>query len=798
MAKVFRSLFLWGGVVVLGLVSGSLLLLWMAASKIGHLSVTRSSTELVDGDGAEGAARYVDMLWATGGHPLSSGMLTPAVGSPGGLVRLGPDTGFGRCMLCWHKLLSNRATAGYYYDASNVIGFSHTRLIGTGAREGGLYRILPLRDPNNTNAIVLGHEFSHANERALLDEYKLAIPEKGIKVRMTARGSTGLHVYEFDARAGSYLFVDVASVIGQSTYGERPHVTDPSGSFKGGVIEAQTTLQGFFSSRYGGLKSYARIRFFPEPDKVGVYENGMVNWKKTSLAKVGEVYGPAGFMVQYNKPGKVGVKVDVSYSAPPTKESTQAWEGRFLDFYQSYFHARNALNNEWQSKLGLVEIETSESAVRQLFYTALANVFRMPTRMNQRVGEEVLFDGKRLYRDFLFYSDLSLWDVYRTTFPLWSLIDLDLAENVVRSLVLMGEGGDLPMWPSGTGRTGDMIGRPAQIVVADAYKRGLGGADYPSMLAKMMNQGEESSSGGNEYASCKNKGYCPSDKIQQSVSKTLEYAWADWALAKLAEGLGQGALSRDLQKSASEMLTNLWSEKDKFFLPKNSKEEFSHEPLKAIGPLKKIQRWLNSFDDYTEGTPEQWRFSLLPMGKELVGLYESPEDFVKDLDEFLGSSIEEEVGELVPPLGYWHGNQPGLGAAYLFLYADRPDLTQKWVRKILGRKYQIGPAGLDGNDDSGTLSAWYVLSTLGIYPIPGSGEFLFGIPNVKSAKVKLWDGRELQMETEAFIPENGYVAAIYVDGVKQCKPNIRHKDLVAAKKIRYRLTSHPVKTFYCP
>ena len=415
---------------------------------------------------------------------------------------------------------------------------------------------------------------------------------------------------------------------------------------------------------------------------------------------------------------------------------------------------------EWEEKLSLIKIEGGSAEQRKIFYTALYHSLQMPTLFNDVNGEYMGFDKKVHKTDkFRYFTDMSLWDTFRTIHPLFTLIAPADQRDMVVSLIKMCEqGGVLPRWPSGYGYTGSMLGASADIVIAETYLKGITDFDVETAYQAMKKAAlatdipKEGFKPRENMKECLEYKYCPSDLMKKAVSKTLEYAYADDAIAKLANALGykEDAL---LFASHSEFYKNIWNPETQYFQPRTASGHFVEKFKPRL--LVYLDHDNEFTDDYVEGSALQWRWALFFNGGELISLFKNREYFVNELNDFFAKS-DPTVGSWYPGPYYWHGNEPDIHAAYLFNYAGRPDLTQKWVRWVLDNKYTAGYDGIDGDDDAGTLSAWYVFSALGFYPVAGSDIYQIGAPLFRKAEIRTGD-KIFTVIADNYSPVNKYV-----------------------------------------
>ncbi len=523
-------------------------------------------------------------------------------------------------------------------------------------------------------------------------------------------GGPSLHVSEGPT---PHLQIHVTSAWGKgrSTEGEVRVLADAH------EVEGAVRTFGTFSGRHGGGKVYFVARS-SRPFKEFATWTGEI-FARDNAAATGDDVGVDLTLQKDGAQPAVELKVAISYvSIKNARENLEA-EAADQNFDQVLAKARQL----WEEKLSLARVEGGTEKQQRIFYTGLYHSFVMPTVFNDVNGDYLGFDGQ-VHRatGFTYYTDMSLWDTFRTIHPLYTLMAPREQRDMVVSLVEMArQGGYLPRWPSGSGYTNSMFGTPADIVIADTYLKGIRDFDVETAYQAMCKTALGPTSPGARFSGRKGiedylkYEYCPADLMSQAVSRTLEYCYADHAISRLAETLGHQEDAALYEKHA-QYYRNLWNPETQYFQPRDSQGRFVEEFRPLL--LTYADAGKKYTDDYVEGNALQWRWAVTFDAAGLISLFKSREYFIEELEEFFSKS-EPEVG-VRPNSYYWHGNQPDIYAAYLFNAADRPDLTQKWVRWILDKKYGDAENGLDGNDDGGTLSAWYVLSSLGLYPTAGS------------------------------------------------------------------------------
>jgi predicted alpha-1,2-mannosidase len=420
----------------------------------------------------------------------------------------------------------------------------------------------------------------------------------------------------------------------------------------------------------------------------------------------------------------------------------------------------------------------------------------MPTLFSDSNGQYLGFDRKvHTAEGHRYYTDMSIWDTFRTAHPLYTLIAPVEQRDFLFSLVKMCEqGGWLPRWPSGNGYSNSMLGTPADILIAECWLKGIRDFEVEKAYQAIRQTALAPTPKGAAFSGREGVDlyltykYCPADLMNKTVARTLEYCWADAAIARLADGLGYTNDAAIFREHAL-FYRNLWNPATQYFQPRTSDGTFV-EPFKPL-LLTYFDRKGKLTKDYVEGSALQWRWGAPYDAEGLVSLFKTREYFVSELNSFFARSSPE-MGAWNPGPYYWHGNQPDIHAAYLFNAAGRPDLTQKWVRWILENKYGDDYVGLDGNDDAGTLSAWYVLSALGLYPVTGSDRYELGAPLFEKAELKLAGGT-LRISADNFAPKNQYVRQTTLNGSLLRRTWLSHAEIASGGELRFLMDARPAE-----
>lgn len=726
--------------------------------------------------------QYVNVFMATGGFPYMCGHDTPAAAVPFGMVRLGPDTA---SLFINHNGLNR---SGYFYGDNKILGFSHTRLVGADALEGGCFRVFPTVEPRAEKMRAPGRyaRFSHRNETAFPGYYAVRLRKEDVLVELTATPHVGAHRYTFPRGERPHLLLEVTSVLGDKRCEDGVVMIKPDVR----EIEGSVTTYGSFSGRYGGLPVFFVARFNRPFAAYGVWSGAQYTEKDDGAA--GKNIGvDIGFEAgDAEKPIELQLALScVSVENARVNLEAEAAGKNFGDIV-------SAAKAAWEQRLAQVRVTGGTEKQQRIFYTSLYRAFQMPTVFTDVNGDFLGFDrGIHKAEGYTYYTDFSLWDTFRTVHPLYNLIARQDQRDMMISLVEMAkEGGGLPRWPSGCGYTNCMFGTPADLAVSEAYLKGIRDFDIDTAYKAMRQTALIGRPEGSKFAGREDVqaylayGYCPTDKAGDAVSATLEYSWADYALSLLAKELGHTEDASVFAEHA-KFYKNTWNPETQFFQPRFSSGGFDQnfKPL-LLSYIDFDQKYTK---DFVEGSAMQWRWGVPFDPEGLISLFRGKEYFLSELETYMENSTKT-VGAWNPGPYYWHGNEPYIHAAYLFNAAGRPDLTQKWVRWILDTKYDDSYFGLDGNDDGGTLSSWYVLSALGFYPIAGTTRYALGAPLFDKAEVRI-GGKTLTVIAENNAPENVYVQKVFLNDSALERPWFNHDEIAQGGTLRFVMKSNPSK-----
>lgn len=760
-------------VLVVVIISIPVLLFAVVVGVYKHtVSQTPGNLDVAATPGIFGA--QVNPFIGTGGVPWLCAHNTPAASAPFGIARPGPDTaslfinhtGFNYC--------------GYYYADNKIIGFSNTRLPGTGGLKGGNLRVFPttLKTAPATPLAMPFARFSHKDEKAFPGYYGVLLPKEDILVELTATPRVALHRYTFRGNDIPFLFFDVTSAMGDRSCQESYFLVHPEAQEIEGRVRSSVPVEPD-----DGQGLYFVARF----SKPFTSHTVWVGEKLISDAKGGSGRDTGVYLGFANQAAATAIEMRLALSNVSISNARENLATEVTD--QSFEAVLETAKSAWEECLNRIQIQGGTPEQQEIFYTALYRNFQVPTTFNDVNGEYRGFDkAVHVAEGFTYYTDFSLWDTFRTTHPLYNLIARDEECDMMMSLLEMAKaGGSFPRWPAGCGYTGSMFGTPADMAVTEAYLKGIRDFDIETSYAILRRTALEGVPPDCRFSGRKGRepyieyGYCPDDMMSKSVACTLEYAWADHSLSLLAAALGKSD-DAALFANHAQFYRNLWNPQTRYFHPRDSQGNF-------VTPFKPdILTYLDFDQEYTrsyvEGSAAQWRWSVPFDPQGLIELMGGNEPFIKDLEDYL-SRTNPKLGGWNPGPYYWHGNEPYFHAPYLFNEVGRPNLTQKWVRKMLEEKYDTSYVGLDGNDDCGTLSAWYVFSAMGLYPIAGTTKYWIGAPLFERAALKLDATTTLTIIAENNPTENPYVKEVFLNDVPLDRTWLDHHEIADGGILRF-------------
>ena len=716
------------------------------------LFVIVAITVSCSGDHNKKYIQYVDPFIGTGGH----GHTFPGAMIPFGMVQLSPDT----------RMENWDGSSGYHYSDKTIMGFSHTHLSGTGAPEftdilfmptTGKVNVLVGDEENSTTGYR--SEFSHKNEFASAGYYRVLLDDYNVTAELTATNRTGFHRYTFPESGESNIIIDLLN---------RDRVIDSEMN-----IISDTEISGFRRSvRWAKDQHVYFYAKFSKPFKsVGIaIDDEIIENIKTAKGK-----NIKGFVNYTTEKGEsILVKVGISSVSIEGAKKNLETENKDWEFEKVKINAEQL----WEDHLSKIEIEGGTEKERRIFYTGLYHTAMAPVTLNDVDGKYRGGDRKIHTADgFTRYTVWSLWDIFRTQMPLYTIIDPSRMNEYIKTfLEIYKITGRLPHWEIWGEHSGSMIGHHAIPIILDAYAKGIRDYDADLAFKAMKNQVDQNGA----YS---NIGYQPGG----SVSEVMEYSYNDWCIAEMAKYLGKEKDNLHYQKRA-QFYKNLFDATTGFMRPRN-----------ADGS------WLTPFDP-TEGTyhfveGNSYQYSLFAPHdiSSLIDSIGGDDNFDKWLDKLftVQSKHDNVIVDATGLIGqYAHGNEPSHHMAYLYNYIGKPWKTQAMISDILATLYNDQPDGISGNEDCGQMSAWYIMSAMGFYPVcPGEPTYTFGSPIFDKVTINLENGKKFTVQAENVSKDNKYIQSVSLNGEVYSRSWFEHKEILNGSTLVFKMGDKPNKTW---
>lgn len=717
----------------------------------------------------------------------------PGAVAPFGMVQLSPDTDhrYFRQSYDW--------AAGYRHDDPTILGFSHTHFSGTGHSDLGDVLITPVSgevkwDPGQADQPGSGYRsrYNKASEVAEPGYYAVSLTDSGVRAELTAGTRVGLHRYSFPRSAPARLLLDFRSSIydypGKVLWSRiRVH---PDGTVTG-FRETRGWAPGrqlYFAMRFSRPMTGYELRNreedvpyngFRQPGRDAT-DRAQVQGRALEAAfDFGPIAGP------------LLVKVAVSSVDEAGAIANLESEGAGFDFDRT----RAATRAAWQDALSVVEIDAAED-VRTSLYTALYHSLIAPSVHSDADGRWRGPDQQVHRSDFTVHSTFSLWDTFRAQHPLLTLVaPPERNADMVNSLLAaqqVSPYGILPVWSFHGQETWTMIGYHAVPVIADAYLKGIPGVDGAAALDAMVASATYRPYGGlGDYMDL---GYVPIDREPEAASKTVEYAYDDWTIARMAERLGRSDVQALFDRRAGNW-RNTFDPGTRFVRARLADGSF-REPFDPTA--------INYGSDYTEGNAWQYSWFVPHDPAGLIAAMGGDAATVEKLDAMfdfdntgLDYSHAEDIAGLIGQ--YIHGNEPSHHAAWMYAYAGAPWRTQARLKQIVDSQYRAAPDGLSGNDDVGQMSAWLMFTAMGFYPVaPGSNQYVLGRPFADRIALNLHNGRRFTVTAEGLSDDNLYVRSVTLNGQPLTRSWIGHEEIMAGGTLHFVMGAEPNTTWGAP
>lgn len=687
---------------------------------------------------------WVDPFIGTGGH----GHTYPGAVLPHGMVQLSPDT----------RLDGWDGCGGYHYSDNYIYGFSHTHLSGTGCSDYGDILLAPMTGEPSPDNKKYGSTFSHTKEKASPGFYSVQL-DNGVDVKLTSTLRVGLHHYRFNKGAAS-IILDLK---------HRDEVLESSLQ----VIDDRT-ITGLRRSKAWAENQYVYfvIRFSKPFSSYGTWSDDQPVFNKKELSGKNL---KAWF--QFGKIDKPEVMAKVAISGVSVEGAIRNLEAELPGW--DFEAVRKAATTAWEKELSRVDVSSTDTKQLRTFYTALYHTMVVPN-INMDVDNQYRGRDNQIHTasGFTNYSVFSLWDTYRGAHPLYAIIDRKRTLDYIKTfLVQYQQGGRLPVWELSGYETDCMIGYHSVSVITDAYIKGINGFDTRLALEAMKKSATWNHLG---LPALMDHGFIEMDDEHESVSKTLEYAYDDWCIAQFAKKLGsENDYRYYIQRAQS--YKNMLDVKTGFMRP------------------RKNGNWLSPFEprevnnNFTEANSWQYSFYMPQDVSGYMNMIGGPKKMEEKLDELFSASQQttgRDQSDITGLIGqYAHGNEPSHHVAYLYSFAGMPSKTQAMVHRIRNEMYHDMPDGLSGNEDCGQMSAWYVLSSLGFYPVtPGTPDYIIGTPAFSSATIRLENGKLFQIKANGLKPSSYYIQSASLNGKPYNKAFLSYPDMYKGGELVFNMS----------
>jgi len=716
-----------------------------------------------------GLVSYIDPYIGTGGH----GHVFLGASVPFGAVQVGPSNinkGWDWC-------------SGYHYSDSVVKGFAQNHLNGTGIPDLGDVLIMPytgsVRTETGTQAdpaAGYSSHYSHSQEVARPNYYSVWLKDHHVKVELTATERVAFHRYTFPSDRAGHIIIDLLQGnfdVGTKHPMVRAHLLKLNDS----------TLIGWRNS-----SQWAKDRriYFAIRTNMPLKDFKLIDGDKPVEQLSLEADTVKGLISFKHTPSVVMLKVGVSNVSGEKALANIIAEIPGWNF-GSIVRQGNA---KWERALRKIQVTSPDPVERTVFYTAFYHTMIAPALYNDHDSSYRGADGKVIENaPFNNYTIFSLWDTYRTLNPLMTLVHPERVSDMVNTMLsIYVQQGKLPIWHLQGRETDCMVGYSAVPVIADAYLKGFGGFD-PNLVLEAMKASSTRDDYGMKYL--KEEGYIPADKERESVSKALEYAIDDWCISRVAARLGKKDDEQYYAKRA-HYYNRYFDTVTRFMRPVLADGSYRS----PFDPFQSIHEW----GDYTEGNAWQYTWLVPQDAESLVRLMGGDKAFVTKLDSLfvvnksMGTNASPDISGLIGM--YAQGNEPNHHIPYLYAFAGYPWKTAEKIRRIANEFYTSKNDGLCGNDDAGQMSAWYVMSALGFYPVnPANGVFVFGTPLVHAARLEVGNNKQFTMETVNAGPKNIYIQRATLNGVPYRKSYITFQEIKAGSTLRFYMGDKPNPNF---
>lgn len=705
-----------------------------------------------------------------------SGSNFPGACLPFGLVQLSPDT----------REYPDDPCSGYDYNDPTILGFSHTHLNGTGCPDLYDFLFMPYGGDIKWNAGSddgktkgFRSKYQHANEHATPGYYSVVLDDYKIKAELTATEHCGMHRYTFANSDPYHLIIDLDHSLVRSN--PRRYVKILSSQVRvinNKTIEGYRIVTGWAKLR----KVYFRAEF-SRPFDSHVFKAGVYEIPDAPIANSDNLK----FVMNFSKDNTKPLLVKVGISSVSLEGAKENLDAEIKDF--DFERVTSLAHQAWNKELACIDVDGTAKQ-KAIFYTGLYHLFIQPNNIADVSGNYMNTDNSiRNAPDKKHYSTFSLWDTYRAAHPLYTLTQENRTAGFINSMLRQYKTyGYLPIWQLWGTDTYCMIGNHAIPVIVDAFFKGIKGVDYQQAYEAVKASATISHKKSPFYLLDKYQ-FFPEDLQTESVSITLEVAFNDWCVAQMAKKMGKEDDYQFFAKRA-ESYKNLFDTSIGFFRPKNSDGKWADN----FDPLS---YGANGAFPFTEGNGWQYLWYVPQDVPSFIGLMGGDKKFTEKLDTFftLESKTDDKNGNASGFIGqYAHGNEPSHHIVYLYDFTNEPWKAQFYSAKIMNELYNDQQSGYSGNEDCGQMSAWYIFSSMGFYPVnPANGVYCFGTPQLKNATINLANGKQFKVVANNAGGDNIYIQKIVLNGKPYQKNFITHNDIVAGGILEFVMGKTPNK-----
>ena len=698
-----------------------------------------------------------------------------------------PGVGVPYGMTAWTPATSNTEKKGiipYLYNGGRIVGFRGSHFLsGSATQDYGSFQLLAGSGAFPQAAAQRGSSFSHADEFSRPYRYSVTLPDLHVTAGVTGSGRAGLLSFTFTQAGPAWLQVENLARGGDGTL-----TVDAARREVTGVNPVRRIYLG--NGKLAGFNGYVVVLFDHDFAAGPTWKSNAAGAAapnsmeaEQAASKVNANFQPSGTAITFHVKQGETLHARIGTSFVSVEEARKNLQAEIPDFDDARVEAKSKA--EWQKELGRITI-TGPEADRRVFYTAMYHAMQLPRVMSDVSGTRPKFaDGRPVQGSGDYYDDFSAWDTFRAIHPLLTITDPERDAAMIRSLILKGEeGGFLPIFPAWNSYTSEMIGDHTTAIIGDAYLKGIRGFDINRAYTLMRRNAFELPETVQEYKDGRGRralddylklGYIPlENKVpdafhqQEQVSRTLEYAYDDFVLAQVAKSLGRTDDAAALTKRAGNY-RNIIDPSNGFARGRHADGSWD-SPFDPAKPYKYI----------TEGIPFQYTFFVPQDVPGLIALEGGNAGFTKKLDELFARKL------------YDHGNEPSHAITYLYDFAGEAWKTQKEVAATRKQWYQDRPDGLAGNDDAGQMSAWYLFSALGFYPVtPGVPAYELGTPLLPEATIHLSNGKTFHVKAEGVSAVNIYVQSATLNGKPLERFWIRHTEIMNGGELVFRMGSQP-------